>query len=62
MVKNVGHIDKAVRIILGAFLLSTVFWGPKTAWGYLGVIFIGTALINYCPLYSLFGVKTCQRD
>ncbi|MBY0555439.1 DUF2892 domain-containing protein [bacterium] len=62
MTKNVGNIDKIFRLVLGLFLVSLVFWGPKTAWGYVGFIAIGTALMNYCPLYSLFGIKTCQRD
>lgn len=62
MTKNVGNIDKVFRILLGVFLVSLVFWGPKTAWGYVGFIAIGTALMSYCPMYSLFGIKTCQRN
>lgn len=59
MVQNVGVADKAVRFILGMLLLSLAFVGPQTPWGFLGLIFISTALLNYCPLYTLLKINTC---
>ena len=56
--KNVGTVDKVVRIILGLVLLSLIFWGPKTLWGLLGIIPLFTALVGWCPLYSLVGMRT----
>ncbi len=32
--KNVGGVDKIIRIIVGLLLISLVFVGPKTAWGW----------------------------
>lgn len=61
MTTNVGTIDKALRIIVGLVLLALVFVGPKTWWGLIGLIPLGTALIGNCPLYSIFGISTCPR-
>ena len=59
--KNVGSTDRILRIIVGAALLSLVFIGPQTPWGYVGVILIATAFINFCPLYAIFGWKTNSK-
>jgi hypothetical protein len=57
--KNVGTIDRVLRIVVGLALISIVFVGPQTPWGWIGVVPLATALIGYCPLYSLLGIKTC---
>ena len=57
--KNVGNPDRAFRIILGIGLISLVFVGPQTLWGWVGVIPLLTAFVGLCPLYSLLGVNTC---
>lgn len=59
MNKNIGSIDRTVRIILGLALISLVFVGPQTPWGWLGVIPLATALISWCPLYMLLRINTC---
>jgi len=59
MQANVGSIDKTLRIIIGLILISLVFVGPKTPWGWIGVIPLVTALVNWCPLYRLLGINTC---
>ncbi len=56
---NIGSIDKILRIIVGLILISLVFIGPQTRWGWIGIIPLATALINWCPLYSLLGISTC---
>jgi len=56
---NVGTIDRAVRVILGAVLVALVFVGPQTAWGWIGVIPLVTGAIGFCPAYRLFGLRTC---
>jgi len=57
--KNVGNPDRAFRIILGIGLISVVFVGPQTLWGWVGVIPLLTAFVGSCPLYSLLGINTC---
>jgi len=59
MTINEGTVDRIVRVIAGLVILSLAFIGPKTAWGYLGLIPIATGLVGYCPAYSLFGINTC---
>ena len=58
MQSNVGTVDRILRIIVGAVLLSLVFVGPKTAWGWIGVIPLVTAFIGFCPAYRLLGICT----
>jgi len=59
--KNVGGIDKVMRIVVGLALVSLVFVGPKTAWGWIGMVPLLTGLFNFCPLYSVIGLNTCKK-
>jgi Protein of unknown function (DUF2892) len=56
---NVGTIDRALRVALGLGLLAIVFVGPKTPFGWLGLIPLATAALGTCPLYSILGLSTC---
>lgn len=60
MTKNMGTADRVVRAIVGLVLISLVFVGPKTAWGWIGLIPLVTALIGWCPVYVPLGIKTCK--
>jgi hypothetical protein len=63
MNKNVGSIDRILRIIAGIALLAFALIGPETGYnylGYIGIIPLGTALLGWCPAYTLFGIKTCK--
>jgi len=60
MLHNIGSTDRWVRIVLGIGLLALVFMGPRTPWGYLGLIPFITGIVGYCPLYHVFGRKTVQ--
>jgi len=57
--KNVGSIDRILRIVVGLGLISLVFIGPQTPWGWIGVVPLLTAFIGFCPLYTLIGIRTC---
>ena len=57
--RNEGTVDRVLRVILGLAVLSVVFIGPKTNWGYLGLIPLLTGLVGYCPLYRIVGLNTC---
>jgi hypothetical protein len=59
MPTNVGTLDRVLRIIVGLGLLSLVFVGPQTPWGWIGLVPLLTAFIGYCPAYSILGVRTC---
>ena len=58
MTVNVGTLDRVIRIIVGVVLIALVFVGPQTPWGWIGVIPLASAIIGWCPTYSLLGVKT----
>lgn len=61
MKKNVGGIDKTLRIILGLVLIALVFVGPKTPWGWIGVIILLTGIFNFCPFYFPLKISTAKE-
>ncbi len=56
--KNISGIEQAIRLVLGIVLISLVFVGPQTPWGWIGVIFLVTGSISFCPLYRIIGFST----
>lgn len=62
MVQNVGSADKIARIVVGALLIVLALMGTIGRWGWIGVIPIATALMGWCPAYTLFGIKTCPAS
>ncbi len=67
MKKNMVSIDKAVRIVLAAIMAFLYYNGTIT--GTLGivlivlaVVFVITSFISFCPLYTIFGIKTCKTE
>lgn len=57
--RNEGTVDRAVRVIAGLAILSLAFIGPKSPWGFIGIVPIVTGLLGSCPAYTLFGLSTC---
>lgn len=62
MKANMGSVDKAIRLIVGLFLISLIFWGPKTYWGLVGIILILTSVVSFCPLYAPFKISTRKKS
>jgi len=62
MNKNIGTIDKGLRIVVGLALLAYAIWGTSNyTWvGWLGVIPLVTAAIGWCPPYAILGINTCK--
>lgn len=58
---NVGSIDRLARIALGLALIAIVFVGPKTPWGWVGLVPLLTGLMSSCPLYSIFDISSRGR-
>jgi len=61
MKSNVGTVDRILRVVVGIVLISLVFIGPKTAWGWIGVIPLATAFVGFCPAYRLLGIGTTAK-
>lgn len=60
--KNVGGLDRILRIVAGLVLLSLFFLFPEASWRYLaliGIVPLATGLMSSCPLYSIMGLSTC---
>lgn len=56
---NEGGLDRILRVLVGAGIVSLAFVGPQTPWAYLGLIPLLTGLVGFCPAYALLGVNTC---
>jgi Protein of unknown function (DUF2892) len=56
MKKNVGMLDRSLRVILGVVLLALVYTGPARWWGLIGIVPLVTGLMSYCPLYAVLGI------
>ncbi len=67
MIKNMGKTDKTIRLVLALVAAGLYFGGivPATFGLILlivAVIFVVTSAISFCPLYAIFGIKTCPID
>jgi hypothetical protein len=57
--RNEHNMERGARVLIGLGLISLVFFGPQTSWGWIGVVPLATGLIGSCPLYTLLGLSTC---
>ena len=57
--RNVGGLDRTLRILAGLVLLALGAFGPLGWWGLVGLVPLGTGLAGTCPAYSLLGLSTC---
>jgi hypothetical protein len=60
MLRNVGGIDRVLRIVVGAALTGATVAGVLPVWGWIGVVPLGTGLVGWCPAYLPFGFRTCK--
>ena len=60
--KNEGTIDRVLRVIVGIALISMVFYGVQTPWGWVGLIPLITGLVGSCPIYSILGLSTLKKS
>jgi Protein of unknown function (DUF2892) len=62
MFNNVGAPDRWLRAALGAALLCLAFYGPHTAWGWLGILPLASGFVGFCPVYRMLGTTTQHAD
>lgn len=69
MTANVGTIDRVFRLILGLVLLAAPFVSEMALFEsttatiasiVAGLVMVGTSAMKFCPLYRIFGIRTCQ--
>lgn len=66
MTKNMGPLDRAMRLIVAAILavlaLNGTLAGPLALGAWIVVaVFLTTTLVSFCPLYRLMGMDTCGK-
>ena len=63
MKSNVGSVDKIVRLVMALALFSLFFVlpGDQKWFGLVGFVPLLTGLMNWCPLYTIFGINTCRK-
>ena len=66
MKKNMGSLDKKIRVAVAAVLILLYFTNVIT--GTFGIValvvaalFILTSLVSLCPLYTFLGIKTLNK-
>lgn len=64
MTKNVGGVDRKIRLVLGLLAVGLAALSGLPMWavgviGLIGVVALVTGGARYCPLWALLGVNTC---
>jgi len=66
MKKNMGTLDKTIRILIALVIVALFI--TKVICGILGIVllifaavFVITSFVSFCPLYTLFGIKTNKK-
>ncbi len=62
MTQNVGGIDRILRGVIGLALIAWALLGASDyhLWGWIGIVPLFTAVVGWCPPYSLLGISTCK--
>lgn len=69
MTTNLGTLDRALRVLLGVFLLIIPFYSGFSVFEsnvstvvsiVVGIVLIATSAMRFCPIYRMFGIHTCK--
>jgi hypothetical protein len=65
MTRNVGAMERGVRLLVGIVLLGVAFFhavnGTAAVVAYVvGTVAVVTGLVQYCPAWSILGINTCH--
>ena len=61
MKANIGTIDRSLRVVAGLLLIGLSLSGVIGVWGWIGLVPLATGIFRFCPVYTLLGIKTCNR-
>jgi len=64
MKKNMGNVDRVIRIIIAIVFVTLYYTGTVTgllgiALVVLGIVFVSTSFLSFCPLYTIVGINSC---
>ena len=59
MNRNIGGIDRTLRLVVGVGLIAAAATATIGPWGYVGVVPLLTGLMGWCPAYKVLGFNTC---
>lgn len=61
MKPNIGSMDRKLRLLAGIGLAigGIIF---ESYWGLIGIVVLITAVLNFCPVYAIFGIDTSGKD
>jgi hypothetical protein len=67
MTKNMGSADRIIRVLIAIAFVTLYLTGVISGiWGIvlivLSIVFVGTSLISFCPLYLPFGLSTLRKN
>lgn len=67
MTKNMGNTDRIIRVLVAIGIAVLYFTGTISGTlgivlGILGIVFVATSLVSFCPLYTIFGLSTCAKE
>lgn len=69
MENNVGTTDRVLRLVLGLVLLAAPFISGLALFNssaatvisvLAGLVMVATSAMKFCPLYRIFGIRTCK--
>ena len=60
MKRNVGMIDRVLRVVVGLVLMTLAATGTIGIWGWIGILLLLTGIFSFCPAYALMGTSTCH--
>ena len=60
MARNMGGLDRGLRAVIGVALIALALVGPQYPWAWIGLVPLATAAVGWCPLYRVFGIRTCR--
>jgi hypothetical protein len=60
MKTNMADWDRIIRVVFGFIFIVVAIIKGSLWWilGGIGIIFIVTSIIGFCPLYAVLGFKT----
>ena len=61
MTKNIGNIERIIRIAGALVLIALAATNTVGVWGWVGLVPLATGLMGWCPPYSLLGINTCKN-